>query len=132
MNSSTRRVLDALLAEVLRRPCPERTPSGAARAEIDCVSVMIDDPFGKPCLHLTSTDGEITQALQWDGGRFTLATTIAHDLIRPSTLEVTHFRGPDNIVYEGPHAPCHRSILFNPTEFFVVQTRPHTSQAHAE
>ncbi len=94
--------------------------------------VMIDDPFGKPCLHLTSTDGEITQALQWDGGRFTLATTIAHDLIRPSTLEVTHFRGPDNIVYEGPHAPCHRSILFNPTEFFVVQTRPHTSQAHAE
>ena len=102
MNTLSRRILDAMLTDVLRLPCPERIPrSGAEGAAVDCFSVMVDDPAGEPYLNLRATDGSVAQALQWDGQRFTIDTTITHEEINPSRLEVTHFFGLATIKYEG-------------------------------
>ncbi len=91
-----------MLTDVLRLPCSDRVPrSGAEGAAVDCFSVMIDDPSGEPYLSISSTDGAVAQALQWDGQRFTISTTVAHEAIDPRKLEVTHFWGLDTIKYEG-------------------------------
>jgi len=102
MNRLTRRILDAMLVDVLRRPCPQRVPrSGAAGAAVNCFSVMVNDAAGEPYLHLRSTDGLVAHALRWDGNSFTIDATIEHGAIHPSALEVTHFSGLDEVRFEG-------------------------------
>ncbi len=102
MKPFARRILDLVLTDVLRRPCLGAVPrSGPEGSAVDCFSVMVETPTNEPYLWLTATDGSTAQALQWDGQRFTIATSIAHAMIDPECLKISHFLGLDTLDFRG-------------------------------
>jgi hypothetical protein len=89
------------LAWLLQRGAPAQVPrSGAAGEAVDCYVLEVPRS-GQPYLMLCSIQGDVVEALEWDGTQFATPRQIALSTIQPDEVKVTHFYGLAELTFSG-------------------------------
>jgi hypothetical protein len=95
------------LAWLLQRGAPARVPrSGPAGEAVDCYVLEVPRN-GQPYLMLSSIQGDVVEALEWDGTQFATPQQIALSTIQPDDVKVTHFYGLAELSFNGLNAAVH-------------------------